>query len=221
MAAGRSVLTTPRVGLVGTYPPTRCGIATFNASLAEAITTAMPECRIGVVACADRPPPPGEASDVVAELRSVSAEARAAAVAALRDFDVAIVQHEFGIYGGPDGSEGGSLLRELTVPSIVGLHTGLRRPPPGAQATDPRAGPDRRAARAARRPAGRAERGCTCSPARAVRRRFDEGADDPARGAAEHRAGACARRRRRTRRPHVGLAERRQGDRVGHRRDGD
>ena len=53
MVAGRSMLTAPRVGLVGTYPPTRCGIATFNASLAEAITTAMPECRIGVVACAE------------------------------------------------------------------------------------------------------------------------------------------------------------------------
>ena len=127
MVAGRSMLTAPRVGLVGTYPPTRCGIATFNASLAEAITTAMPECRIGVVACADGPPPPREASDVVAELRSGSAEARAAAVAALRDFDVAIVQHEFGIYGGPDGSEVVSLLRELAVPSIVVLHTVLRR----------------------------------------------------------------------------------------------
>jgi len=90
----------------------------------------MPECRIGVVACADGPPPPREASDVVAELRSGSAEARAAAVAALRDFDVAIVQHEFGIYGGPDGSEVVSLLRELTVPSIVVLHTVLRRPTP-------------------------------------------------------------------------------------------
>jgi glycosyltransferase involved in cell wall biosynthesis len=117
------------VGLVGTYPPTRCGIATFNASLAEAITTAVPECRIGVVACADGQPS-RESSDVVAELRSGSTEARAAAVAALGNFDVAIVQHEFGIYGGPDGSEVVSLLRELTVPSIVVLHTVLRRPTP-------------------------------------------------------------------------------------------
>jgi glycosyltransferase involved in cell wall biosynthesis len=130
MAVGRGALGTPSVGLVGTYPPTRCGIATFNASLAEAIKTAAPECRIGVAACVDRRPPLRDSTDVVAELLSGSAESRAAVVAALADFDVAIVQHEFGIYGGPDGSDVVSLLRELTVPSIVVLHTVLRRPTP-------------------------------------------------------------------------------------------
>jgi glycosyltransferase involved in cell wall biosynthesis len=130
MAVGLGVLGAPRVGLVGTYPPTRCGIATFNASLADAITTATPQCRIGVVACVDGRPPPRDSSAVVAELQSGSADSRAAAAAALADFDVAIVQHEFGIYGGPDGAEVVSLLRALTVPSIVVLHTVLRRPTP-------------------------------------------------------------------------------------------
>ena len=43
-------------------------------------------------------------------------------------FDVAIVQHEYGIYGGPDGQDVVPLLDALRVPSIVVLHTVLARP---------------------------------------------------------------------------------------------
>jgi glycosyltransferase involved in cell wall biosynthesis len=38
---------------------------------------------------------------------------------------VVIVQHEYGLYGGPDGDEVVGLLRKLTVPSIVVAHTVL------------------------------------------------------------------------------------------------
>jgi glycosyltransferase involved in cell wall biosynthesis len=51
-----------------------------------------------------------------------------AAAAALSAFDVAIVQHEYGIYPGRDGGEVLPLLRRLTVPSIVVLHTVLSSP---------------------------------------------------------------------------------------------
>ena len=131
MTPGRGATGAPRVGLVGTYPPTRCGIATFTASLAGAITAAMPQCRFGVVACTDEQAQNGGSSDVVAELVSGSPASLAAAAAALREFDVAIVQHEFGIYGGPDGSEVVDLVREAAVPTIVVLHTVLRRPTHG------------------------------------------------------------------------------------------
>jgi len=115
-----------RVGLVGTYPPTRCGIATFTASLAAALTDA--GCRIGVVACVESGDAVPRPADVVAHLVAGSREARRSAVAALGRFDVALVQHEFGIYGGDAGSEVVDLLGELTVPSIVVLHTVLRHP---------------------------------------------------------------------------------------------
>jgi glycosyltransferase involved in cell wall biosynthesis len=52
----------------------------------------------------------------------------AAATTALNRFDVAIVQHEYGIYPGRDGDEILPLLRNLTVPSIVVLHTVLTTP---------------------------------------------------------------------------------------------
>ncbi|TDD04391.1 glycosyltransferase [Nonomuraea diastatica] len=57
-----------------------------------------------------------------------------AAACALEDFDVAIVQHEYGIYPGPDGQDVLPLLRCLTVPSIVVLHTVLARPTPSQKA---------------------------------------------------------------------------------------
>jgi glycosyltransferase involved in cell wall biosynthesis len=43
-------------------------------------------------------------------------------------FDAVIVQHEYGIYGGPDGQDLVSLLYALRVPSIVVLHTVLAQP---------------------------------------------------------------------------------------------
>jgi glycosyltransferase involved in cell wall biosynthesis len=53
-----------------------------------------------------------------------------AAIAALNACDVAIVQHEYGIYAGPDGDEIVPLLRRLSVPVIVVLHTVLAAPTP-------------------------------------------------------------------------------------------
>jgi glycosyltransferase involved in cell wall biosynthesis len=46
----------------------------------------------------------------------------------LNGFDSVIVQHEYGIYGGPDGEEILAVLEALTVPSIVVLHTVLESP---------------------------------------------------------------------------------------------
>jgi glycosyltransferase involved in cell wall biosynthesis len=48
----------------------------------------------------------------------------------LNGFDVVIVQHEYGIYGGGDGQEVVSLLEALYVPTIVVLHTVLAQPTP-------------------------------------------------------------------------------------------
>ncbi len=112
------------VGFVGTYPPTRCGIATFTASL----RTAMALPASGVVALVDKPGASRFGSEVVAELVRGSAASLEAAAIVLDDFDVVVVQHEFGIYGGRDGLEVVDLARRLGAPAIVVLHTVLRSP---------------------------------------------------------------------------------------------
>jgi glycosyltransferase involved in cell wall biosynthesis len=53
-----------------------------------------------------------------------------AAAAHLNRFDVAMVQHEYGIFGGHDGDQVLEVLRRLRVPVIAVLHTVLSAPTP-------------------------------------------------------------------------------------------
>lgn len=122
--------TIPAVGFVSTYPPTQCGIATFCASLREA----MRPRRSGVVASVEAPGTVDFGPEVVAELVRGSRPSRVDAAAALATFDTAIVQHEFGIYGGPDGDEILELVDMVRVPILVVLHTVLRSPSPRQRA---------------------------------------------------------------------------------------
>jgi glycosyltransferase involved in cell wall biosynthesis len=117
----------PSIGFLSTYPPTHCGLATFTAALRAHLVEAGCECP--VVRVVDRPEHhPGAA--VICHLLPRSVAAQLAAAAALNESDVAIVQHEFGIYGGPDGDEVLGVLEHLTVPAIVVLHTVLPTPAP-------------------------------------------------------------------------------------------
>jgi glycosyltransferase involved in cell wall biosynthesis len=52
------------------------------------------------------------------------------AIGALNEFDVAMIQHEYGIYGGHDGAEVLDFLKGLDIPTIVTLHTVLSQPSP-------------------------------------------------------------------------------------------
>jgi polysaccharide biosynthesis protein PslF len=117
---------TTRFGFVSTYPPTICGLATFTSSLyRELVISAGNEGRvIRLVETPQRAAGP----EVVGELVAGDARSAYRAAALLNDGDIAIVQHEYGVYGGPDGDEILLLLRALTVPSVVVLHTVLSAP---------------------------------------------------------------------------------------------
>jgi glycosyltransferase involved in cell wall biosynthesis len=52
------------------------------------------------------------------------------ATAALNACDVAVIQHEYGLYGGRDGDDVLKVIDGLFVPSIAILHTVLQRPTP-------------------------------------------------------------------------------------------
>jgi glycosyltransferase involved in cell wall biosynthesis len=123
-------------GFLSTHPPTRCGLATFNSSLAFHLTAGGMTGGVvrvttggdddGQAAHAERPGASGPG--VVHTWSARSRTGWSAAAAALNRFEVAIVQHEYGIYAGPDGADVLPLLRGLTVPSIVVLHTVLAQP---------------------------------------------------------------------------------------------
>ena len=116
--------------LLSTYPPTQCGLATFTAALLTHL--GQPGDQVAVVRVLDEPAPPSpaEPGEVVHDLVAGSAASASAAAEVLNGFDVVIVQHEYGIYGGPDGQDVISLLEALQVPSIVVLHTVLAHPTP-------------------------------------------------------------------------------------------
>jgi polysaccharide biosynthesis protein PslF len=126
-AATRSAFMPRAYALLSTYPPTQCGLATFSAALLAHLPE--PDDHVAVVRVLDEPAQPGPGA-VVHDLVNGSPASAAAAVKALNRFDVTIVQHEYGIYGGPDGQDIIPLLAALHVPSIVVLHTVLAHPTP-------------------------------------------------------------------------------------------
>ncbi|MDQ7879777.1 glycosyltransferase [Microbacterium sp. QXD-8] len=121
-----------RFGFLSTYPPTRCGLATFTEALAGALAAGEPHTPT-IVRVLDVMDSRRGAEDIARIPSTVELVARnrvtmRAAVRALDQCDVAIVQHEYGIYGGPDGDEIIPLLRSLNTPAIVVLHTVLSAP---------------------------------------------------------------------------------------------
>jgi glycosyltransferase involved in cell wall biosynthesis len=123
-----------RFGFLSTFPPTRCGIATFTDSLASAAEAELgAEARIVRLLDVDESAAaPLEADERVAtNLVPADSGSMRGAVGALDGCDVVIVQHEYGIYGGADGDEVVAMLRALRAPAIVVLHTVLRSPTPG------------------------------------------------------------------------------------------
>lgn len=125
-------------GFLSTYPPTRCGLATFTEALAEALTAgdAQPPTIVRVLDVRDGrlSPPVIGLIPTTADLISRNRVSMRTSVRALDKCDVAIIQHEYDIYGGPDGDEIIPLLRSLSTPAIVVLHTVLLEPTPHQRA---------------------------------------------------------------------------------------
>jgi glycosyltransferase involved in cell wall biosynthesis len=121
-------------GFLSTYPPTRCGLATFTESLADALVLAGDEDGT-IVRALDGPEERARhraraRSRVRTELIADDRLSAMRATMALNACDVAIVQHEYGIYGGRDGDQVLEVLAAVKVPTIVVLHTVLVAPTP-------------------------------------------------------------------------------------------
>ncbi len=74
--------------------------------------------------------PPSSSTRVIGELVNGSPGSVAACVELLNQSDLAVIQHEYGIYGGVDGDEIVDIMDGLHVPSIVIAHTILKKPTP-------------------------------------------------------------------------------------------
>jgi len=112
-------------GVLSTYPPTQCGLATFSSALVQSLRS--PKDVVGIVDIVDVAGAPRRPEIHHQWVRGQEGGAEAAA-ARLNGFDVVIVQHEYGIFGGPDGQDVLDVLRAVTRPVIVVLHTVLVTP---------------------------------------------------------------------------------------------
>jgi glycosyltransferase involved in cell wall biosynthesis len=119
-------------GILSSYPPTACGLATFTAALASGLSKHNSEVNVVRVVDTGGQIPPSDR--VVGQLVNGSSQSVNASSDALNCSDIAIIQHEYGLYGGADGDEVLEILGALHVPSIVIAHTILTDPSPHQRA---------------------------------------------------------------------------------------
>lgn len=117
------------VAVIGNALPRRCGLATYTTHSVAALRKTYAALRVDHYAIDDGH---GDAygDDVhglIAE-RDVASYVRAGAQIERSGAQALWVQHEFGIFGGPAGDHLLSLLRHVTKPVLMTLHTVLERP---------------------------------------------------------------------------------------------
>ena len=105
-------------GILSTYPPTQCGLASFSAALGEQLEGSGD--RTDVVSVVDAYRPGGPANVRYQWVRERTDQAPDVA-AVLDESDLVIVQHEFGIFGGTDGEDVLEVVRRLRSPFVVVL----------------------------------------------------------------------------------------------------
>jgi glycosyltransferase involved in cell wall biosynthesis len=120
-------VTGPILTMVGTYPPTACGLATFNRNLSMAISAPGSGWTTRVVRILERAEV-NEPDEVVAQWIAGDHASFQHAVAAMASSDAVVLQHEYGLFPGPDGEAVLELIGATRVPLVVVLHTVLRNP---------------------------------------------------------------------------------------------
>ena len=125
------------VAFVSTFPPRRCGIATFCKDLVQACVPHTDGRLRTLIVAMDRP---RDDYDYPPEVRfTIDEEAPVNYVEAAEFLNFSNVravslQHEFGLFGGPDGAYALDLVRELRCPVITTCHTILDKPSDGQRA---------------------------------------------------------------------------------------
>ncbi|NCY15373.1 MAG: glycosyltransferase [Actinobacteria bacterium] len=116
-----------RTLVVGTAPPTRCGLATYTMNVQQALGANGVDARILRLlnhAEPSRPAPDG----VAAVWRDGEPDGAIHAAEVANEFDRVLIQHEYGIYPGEEGSSIVEFLGHLERPPVTVLHTVLEEP---------------------------------------------------------------------------------------------
>ena len=114
-----------KVALVSVDPGKQCGIATFGNDVLASTNGANPFIDVDLVPIRD-----GEVEDGALAIGRDRLESYTAAAQTINDagYDVVWIQHEFGIFGGPDGEHVLEFARRLAAPLFITMHTVLEDP---------------------------------------------------------------------------------------------
>lgn len=121
------------VALVGSYVPRQCGIGTFTKDLRDSIALQIGDAQATVLAMDDNTDGyayPKEVRQQISQHRQGD-YMTAAELLNINHIDVALIQHEYGLFGGRDGSHLLDLVHSLRMPVISTLHTVLAEPSAG------------------------------------------------------------------------------------------
>ena len=117
------------VALIGTYAPRKCGIATFTSDVVEQLAAHQPQVTTAVYALDSADQAERYAAPVILfEQDRPAAYGETARAINASGADAVWLQHEFGIFGGPDGELVCDLVDRLAAPLIVTFHTVLSQP---------------------------------------------------------------------------------------------
>ena len=123
-----------KIVVIGNYLPRNCGIATFTTDLSQALAQELNAPK-DVINIAMDDIPEGYDYPIQVKFRvrqNIQSDYfRAADYINANQYKVAIVQHEYGIFGGEDGSHILHMLKALKMPVITNLHTVLENPTDG------------------------------------------------------------------------------------------
>ncbi len=121
---------TGKVIVLGCFPPRLCGIATFTRDTVAALQMVGQDLEVSVIAMDDASQTGGFEKPVVASIKQhdLGSYVDAATFINEQKPDCLVIQHEFGIFGGPAGEYLLTLLSLVKVPVITIFHTILERP---------------------------------------------------------------------------------------------
>ena len=116
--------------IVGNYAPRCCGIATFTQDLRSSLLQACPRYEAPVAVMEGEHDEDAFPSEVRYSIAKGNRRAYAEAAHHINQSGASAVslQHEFGIFGGPDGEWIVDMLRLLSVPVVTTCHTVLKQP---------------------------------------------------------------------------------------------
>ena len=126
-----SASTRRKIFVLGTHLPRQCGIATFTSDLSTAIAQELgASAEVPVIALDDTARGYRYPHRVWFSIRADSQAdyVRAAKYVNACPADAVLVQHEYGIFGGPCGAHILALLKRLRRPLVATLHTVLKDP---------------------------------------------------------------------------------------------